>query len=365
MLGRGYWWRMRSLAVLCIVIRALASISNAEEAAGSAWSRLLELENKLKEKVPAGINAVEFYGGRQKALHDAAAAFVKRFPNDTHKPQAMLWKIQASDFPESPEQRIALLRQNEMDARLIVDDTASPADLRFQIQRTILDQWLDNSDLITTPDQAADLEARMADLVSKNPTGPQVISLQLARANLMLRFDHKEGLALLEELAKAPDQNLAVAAKARLLKAQMIGRPVDLQFTALDGSFFDMQALRGKVVLVDFWASWCPDCIREMPAVRQTYQKYKDKGFAVVGISLDKDAQALSNFVARKLIPWPQYFDGEAWENELVSKYGVRAIPEMWLINQRGEVVSTDLSVEQLDQRIEQLMSSGDHLSRK
>ena len=93
-----------------------------------------------------------------------------------------------------------------------------------------------------------------------------------------------------------------------------------------------------------------------MPAVRQTYQKYKDKGFAVVGISLDKDAQALSNFVARKLIPWPQYFDGEGWENELVSKYGVRAIPEMWLINQRGEVVSTDLSVEQLDQRIEQLL---------
>ena len=186
---------------------------------------------------------------------------------------------------------------------------------RFQIQRTILDQWLDNSDLITTPDQAADLEARMADLVSKNPRGPQVISLQLARANLMLRFDHQEGLALLEELAKAPDQNLAVAAKVRLLKSQMIGRAVDLQFTALDGSSFDMQALRGKVVLVDFWASWCPDCIREMPAVRQTYQKYKDKGFAVVGISLDKDAQA-----------------------------------------QRGEVVSTDLSVEQLDQRIEQLL---------
>jgi thiol-disulfide isomerase/thioredoxin len=356
---------MRSLAVLCIVIRALASIANAEEAAGSAWSQLQELENKLKEKVPAGINAVEFYGGRQKALHDAAATFVKQFPNDTHKPQAMLWKIQASDFPESPEQRIALLRQNEVDARLIVDDTASPADLRFQIQRTILDQWLDNSDLITTPDQAADLEARMADLVSKNPRAPQVISLQLARANLMLRYDHKEGLALLEELAKAPDQNLAVAAKARLLKAQMIGKSVDLQFTALDGSFFDMQALRGKVVLVDFWASWCPDCIREMPVVRQTYQKYKDKGFAVVGISLDRDAQALSNFVARKLIPWPQYFDGEGWENELVSKYGVRAIPEMWLINQRGEVVSTDLSVEQLDQRIEQLMSSGDHLSRK
>src|ERR1700719_1301663 len=144
----------------------------------------------------------------------------------------------------------------------------------------------------------------------------------------------------------------------------MIGKSVDLQFTALDGSFFDMQALRGKVVLVDFWASWCPDCIREMPAVRRTYQKYKDKGLAVVGISLDKDGQALSNFLAKKLIPWPQYFDGQGWRNEFATKYGVHAIPEMWLIDQRGDLVSTDIPVELLDQKIEQLMSLGDQLSR-
>ena len=144
----------------------------------------------------------------------------------------------------------------------------------------------------------------------------------------------------------------------------MIGKPADLQFTAMDGSSVDLRALRGNVVLVDFWASWCPDCLREMPVVRETYQKYKEKGFTIVGISLDKDAQALSNFVAKKLIPWPQYFDGRGWENEFAAKYGVRAIPEMWLINQRGDVVSTDISIEQLDQRIEQLLNSGDQLSR-
>jgi peroxiredoxin len=101
-----------------------------------------------------------------------------------------------------------------------------------------------------------------------------------------------------------------------------------------------------------------------MPIVRQAYQKYKDKGFTVVGISLDKDAQALSNFVAKKLIPWPQYFDGWGWENEFAAKYGVHAIPEMWLINQQGDLVSTDLSIEQLDRRVEQLLGSGDQLSR-
>ena len=122
--------------------------------------------------------------------------------------------------------------------------------------------------------------------------------------------------------------------------------------------------LRGKIVLVDFWATWCPDCIREMPELRQTYEKYKDKGLAVVGISLDKDAQALSNFVARKLIPWPQYFDGKGWGNDFVTKYGVRAIPEMWLINQRGELVSANVLPGRLDQRIQELMTSQDRLSR-
>jgi thiol-disulfide isomerase/thioredoxin len=355
---------MRSFAVLYIFIGVLASISNAEDASDSAWARLQELNDKVHEKVPIGTNAVEFYAGREKALRDAAIQFVKQFPNDAHQPQAILWKIESSEFPESAEQRIALLGQNERDARPIVEDKASPAELRFQLQRTILAQWLDNPDLITTSGQAADLEERIADLVRKNPGEPRLLFFPLARANLMLRFQHQEGLAVLQELSESPDRSLAEAAKARLLKAQLIGKPVDLQFTALDGSPFDLQALRGKVVLLDFWASWCPDCIREMPAVRQAYQKYKDQGFAIVGISLDKDAQALSNFVARKLIPWPQYFDGKGWETEFAMRYGVRAIPEMWLINPRGEVVGTDISVGQLDQKIEQLMKSGNQLSR-
>jgi len=355
---------MRSLVGLCILFPAMAAISNAAEAADSAWSQLQTLHGKANEKVPLGTNAVEFYSGREKALHDAAAAFVERFPSDAHKAQAMLWKIETTDFQGSAAERTAQLGQDESDGRQVVDNEASAPDLRLQVQRTILTQWLNNPDLITTPDQAAEIEGRIADLLRTNPTDPRAISFQLARADLILRFNHEKGMAFLQDLTNGPDQNLAEAAKARLRKAQMIGKPLELQFTAQDGSSVDLQALRGNIVLIDFWASWCPDCIRDMPVVRQIYQRYKDKGFAIVGISLDKDAQALSNFVAKKLIPWPQYFDGKGWGNEFAIEYGVRAIPEMWLINQRGEVVSTDLSIEKLDQKIQQLMSSGGQLSR-
>jgi thiol-disulfide isomerase/thioredoxin len=354
---------MRSLVLLSILIGVLTLNSDAEDAAGSAWSQLQALDAQVHEKVPIGTNAVEFYAVREKALHESAADFARRFPRDAHAPQATLWKIQTTDFPDPADQRIALLRQNETEARSLVEDPALPATFRFEVESTILTQWLDRPDLIG-PDQAANLEDRIAKLIQSNAAEPALVSFQLARADLMLRFDHEKGMAFLRELTRAPEQNLANAAKARMVKEQIIGQPVSFQFTAADGSSVDTSELRGKVVLVDFWASWCPDCLREMPAVRRTYQKYKDKGFAVIGISLDKDAQALANLVARKLIPWPQYFDGKGWENDFATKYGVHSIPEMWLINQRGKVASTDVTVEQLEQRIEQLLSSGDDLSR-
>jgi thiol-disulfide isomerase/thioredoxin len=341
----------------------LALTADGEEASESAWLQLQALNAQAHEKVPIGTNAVEFYAGREKALHESAAEFAKRFPHDTHEPQAMLWKIETTDFPEPADERVSLLRQNDTDARPLAEDSASPENFRFEVESTLLTQWLDRPDLIS-PEQATILEDRIARMVQKNPTEPSIVSFQLARADLMLRFDPEKGVALLQELTKAPDQNLAKAATARILKEQLIGQPVSFRFTATDDSSIDTSELRGKVVLVDFWASWCPDCIREMPAVRRSYQKYKDKGFAVIGISLDKDAQALANFVAKKLIPWPQYFDGKGWENDFAIKYGVQEIPEMWLINQRGELVSTDISVEKLEQRIEQLLSSGDRLRR-
>jgi thiol-disulfide isomerase/thioredoxin len=347
---------MRSLAVLCISLRVFTLTSDAEDAAGSAWLQLQALNAQAHAQVPIGTNAVEFYAGREKALHENAAEFTKRFPHDVHEPQAMLWKIETTDFPDPADQRIALLRQNEMDARPIVGDPALPADFRFEVESTILAQWLDRPDVIR-PDQAVILENRIAELAQTKPAEPAIISFQLARADLMLRFDHEKGVAFLRELTTGSDQNLANAAKARMAKEQLIGQPLSLQFTATDGSSIDMSELHGKVVLVDFWASWCPDCIREMPAVRQIYQKFRDKGFTIIGISFDKDEQALANFVARKLIPWPQYFDGKGWENDFARKYGIHAIPEMWLINQRGEVASTDISVEELEQKTEQLLS--------
>jgi thiol-disulfide isomerase/thioredoxin len=119
-------------------------------------------------------------------------------------------------------------------------------------------------------------------------------------------------------------------------------KPLDLKYTALDGSTVDLSKLRGKVVLVDFWATWCPPCRGEVPNVVAAYQKYHDKGFDIVGVSLDQDKDALVSFTKEHGMVWPQYFDGQGWDNKVSKSFGIDSIPAMWLVGKDGKVITTD-----------------------
>jgi len=118
-------------------------------------------------------------------------------------------------------------------------------------------------------------------------------------------------------------------------------KPLDLKFTAVDGREVDLAKLRGKVVLIDFWATWCGPCVDELPNVLSAYKKLHPKGFEIVGISLDSDQEKLKAFVKDKGMEWPQFFDGKGWQNEVASRYGIHSIPAMWLVNKEGMVAST------------------------
>jgi thiol-disulfide isomerase/thioredoxin len=133
--------------------------------------------------------------------------------------------------------------------------------------------------------------------------------------------------------------------------------PFDLKYAAVDGTQVDLAQMRGKVVLVDFWATWCGPCRGEVPNVVAAYQKYHDKGFEVLGVSLDTDQGDLNNFTAQNGMVWPQYFDGKGWDNAIASANGVRAIPAMWLIGKDGKLITKNAR-EDLDEAIAQALAA-------
>ena len=119
-------------------------------------------------------------------------------------------------------------------------------------------------------------------------------------------------------------------------------KPLDLTFIGVDGQPVSLAALRGKVVLIDFWATWCPPCRGEVPNVVAVYQKYHDQGFEVIGISLDENKDALLAFTQQNGMTWPEYFDGRVWDNQVSSRFHVHLIPTMWLVGRDGMLVTKD-----------------------
>ncbi len=136
----------------------------------------------------------------------------------------------------------------------------------------------------------------------------------------------------------------------------MPGDTLTIAFKDLDGHEVDLAAMKDKVVLVDFWATWCGPCIEEMPNVIAAYEKFHSSGFEVIGISLDQDKEALKSYLESNSMPWPQYFDGKGWENELAGQYGITGIPATFLIGKDGKVAATDLRGPALEEKIAELL---------
>jgi TPR repeat protein/thiol-disulfide isomerase/thioredoxin len=137
-----------------------------------------------------------------------------------------------------------------------------------------------------------------------------------------------------------------------------VGKPFPgLEFVAIDGNKVDVANMKGKVVLVYFWATWCSGCWHSDRRIADLYYDMHDKGFELIGISVDSDRQALDKYLARNKFKWPQYYDGKGWDNAVASRFGISCVPEMILVDKNGVVVDSAMSTPKLVVRVRELVT--------
>lgn len=158
-----------------------------------------------------------------------------------------------------------------------------------------------------------------------------------------------------EMMKKYPQDKTVRAMHETISKelATVIGKEApDINLNTPDGKSLALSSLKGKIVLIDFWASWCGPCRKEMPHVVNLYKKYKDKGFEIYGVSLDQDKSRWVEAIAKDGITWPQVSDLKYWDSEAARLYAVTGIPYTVLLDKEGKILSKGLRGVELEKAI-------------
>jgi len=142
----------------------------------------------------------------------------------------------------------------------------------------------------------------------------------------------------------------------RMEKVQVGSEAPDFTLPDVNGNLVSLSSFRGKYLLVDFWAAWCPDCRKENPNIVSAWEKYKNKNFAVLGVSLDRNRDQWLAAIEKDKLSWTQVSDLKYWSSEAAVLYCIRWIPMSFLIDPNGKIVAIGLEGEELHNKLEELL---------
>ncbi|MFD2598729.1 redoxin domain-containing protein [Sphingobacterium corticis] len=197
---------------------------------------------------------------------------------------------------------------------------------------------------------------RGVEYISKNPDSYFSLNLVNNDAITGSYEDIAPTFKLLSSRMQRTVQGIRLAERLELLKRSRLGEEMfDFTQNDQDGNAVNFNDFRGKYVLVDFWASWCGPCRAENPNVLAEYNKYKEKNFTVLGISLDEDALKWKEAIKQDQLPWLQVSDLKGFDNEVSAYYGIGAIPSTLLVDPDGKIIAKDLRGEMLSSKLKEL----------
>lgn len=195
--------------------------------------------------------------------------------------------------------------------------------------------------------------------ISKNITNP--VGILLLKQNFYY-MDVAELETLVPQIPAAYDNDetiIKIKNNVEKMKATAVGQKfTDFEMLTPEGKSIKLSdyAGKGKVVLVDFWATWCGPCRREMPKLVEAYAKYKSKNFEIVGVSLDRDNELWKNGIKSLNITWPQMSDLKFWDSEGAKMYAVSSIPHTMLIDGEGTIIARGLHGDELEAKLTEVI---------
>lgn len=346
-------FRLLHVAILCAVVQLWSAFnSGASEGiqsagAGSAqadqaWNDILHSLQQLESPPewltnrPAPEVLAKFRRKQAEASVDLANQerdFYGHFPNDARVSEARVKEREILGQAERLGNDKARARLTELDDARLKDPSTSEND-RFEIRLVRL-QGETRRQMTNGMEAALETYAKGARELGRDfPKRDEPQEMLLAVA--MKGSEEKAGILAREIVDGTASEAVKAQARAILKKLELLGKPCGLKFTALDGREVDLSKMRGKVVLVDFWATWSAPYMAEWPKFKTACQIWQNMGCAIVGISFDTDKETLKTFLANEKVEWPQYFDGQGWKNRIGLENDIKSLPALWLIDKKG-----------------------------
>jgi thiol-disulfide isomerase/thioredoxin len=230
---------------------------------------------------------------------------------------------------------------------------------RFPRARTVMHSELVNA---ISAGQTAKAIADIEQFVNDHPKSDIGASVLLALGRDT--EDKEKRVAIFRRIvAEYPPTQNTKKAEGCIRREEGVGKPFELTFTdAITDQLISIKNLRGKVVVIDFWATWCAPCVADMPKLKKLYEQYKDQGVEFIGVSLDRPGEGLNllkTFVKENGIAWPQYYQGNWWASEFSTSWGIERFPSTFIVDAEGNLYSTE-AYGRLDKLIPELIKKRD-----